>query len=181
MRQRTLFGGLIILIVVIIAVALVTRYSGSSSPAAEAAFISGMQPIMSQTGNTANLQNLEGQRKAMICKAITNDQVTDWIGTVDKVDSTITGGAVFSVSVMPNVDFGTAPNSLLNMNSNTLISQDSPIYHTVSTLQPGTKVRFSGQLFPSNADCIQESSATIGGSMQNPLFLIRFTSVTPLG
>lgn len=180
MRQRNLIGLLAIVVLVIIIVFAVTRYSGSSSPVAETGFISGMQPIMAQTNDPTKFQTLEQQRATMICQNITSPAVTDWLGTVDKVDTTVSGGAVFSVSVMPNVDFGTAPNSLLNSSSNTLISQDSPLYHTVSTLTPGTKVRFSGTLFPSTADCIQESSATVGGSMTNPLFLIRFTSISPL-
>jgi hypothetical protein len=180
MRQRTLFGGLAIIVLAVIVIFAVTRYTGSSSPAGEAAFISGMQPIMAQTNNPANFQTLETQRASMICKTISGLAVTDWVGTVDKVDTTVSGGALLSISVMQNVDFGTAPNSTLNAGSNTLIPQDSPLYHTVSTLQPGQKIRFSGTLFSSATDCIQESSVTVGGSMTNPLFLIKFTSLTPL-
>ena len=182
MRQRSLVAGIIVIAAIVIAVIFFTRYSGSSSPAAEVSFINGMQPIMAQVNNPAgaDLADWRQKRAAMICQTITGLQVTDWIGTVDKIDSTITGGAVLSIAVLPNVDFGTAPNALSNLGSNTLISPDSPLYHTIGALQVGQKVRFSGQLFSSPDDCIQEASVTIGGSMQNPLFVTRFISITPL-
>lgn len=182
MRRNSLVAGIVSIVVIVIAVVWFTRYSGSSSPAAEVSFINGMQPIMAQVQNPAgaDLADWRTKRAAMICQTITGLQVTDWIGTVDKIDSTITGGAVLSIAILPNVDFGTAPNALNNLDNNTLISQDSPLYHTVSALQVGQKVRFSGQLFSSPADCIQEASVTDAGSMQNPLFITRFISITPL-
>ncbi len=182
MRRNSLIAGIASVAVILIAVVWFTRTSGSSSPAAEVSFINGMTPIMAQVQNPAgaDLTDWRSKRAAMICQTITGLQVTDWIGTVDKIDSTITGGAVLSIAVLPNVDFGTAPNALNNLGNNTLISQDSPLYQTVSGLQVGQKVRFSGQLFSSPSDCIQEASVTDAGSMQNPLFITRFISIKPL-
>ena len=161
---------------------LFTRSSAPGTPAAETAFINGMQPIMAQVNNPAgtDLAGWRQKRAALICQTITGLQVTDWIGTVDKIDSTITGGAVLSIAVLANVDFGTAPNALSNIGNNTLISPDLPLFQTIGTLQVGQKVRFSGQLFSSPTDCIQEASVTDTGSMQNPLFITRFISLTPL-
>lgn len=181
MRQRSIFGGIVLIVIIVIVAITLTRYSGVSSPAAELSFINGMKPIMAQTATAgADLAGWRQKRAAMICQTITGLQVTDWIGTVDKIDSSITGGAVLSIAVLPNVDFGTAPNALSNIGSNTLISQDSPLYQTVRTLQVGQKARFTGQLFSSQSDCIQEASVTDAGSMQNPLFITRFISITPL-
>lgn len=88
------------------------------------------------------------------------------------------GGGCIRLNPAPGLLPGT---TLLNMNSNTVISQDNPLFQTLGTLHPGEKVQFSGQLFPSSSDCIGESSATMSGSMQNPLFLIRFTSIKAEG
>ncbi len=183
LRNRDIIGGVIVVAIIAIGIVYFTRYSGSSSPAAEAAFINGMQPIMAQVQNPAgtDLDSWRSKRASLICNTITGLQVTDWIGTVDKVGTaTIGGGAILSVAVMPGVDFGTAPNFISNLSSNTLIEQGSALYHTITGLEVGQKVRFSGQLFASQQDCIQEASITAAGSMQNPLFVTRFISITPL-
>ena len=183
LSNRNIIGGVIVLAAVVIAIFYFTRYSGGSSPAAEAAFINGMQPIMAQVQNPsgADLDGWRQKRAALICNTITGLQVTDWIGTVDKVGTAaIGGGAILSIAVMPGVDFGTAPNIISNLSSNTLIDSGSALYHTITGLEVGQKVRFSGQLFTSQQDCILEASITTAGSMQNPLFVTRFISITPL-
>ena len=181
MRQN-LIGGIVAVLVIIAAIVYFTRGSGTGAPAAETAFIAGMNPIMAQVQNPAGADyaGWRQKRAAMICQTVPNLAVAGWIGTVVKLDSTITGGTVFAVSVLPNVDFGTATSALTNLGSNTLISEDSPLYRTVGSLQVGEKVRFSGQLFNSSTDCIQEASVTESGSMLNPLFLTRFTAIAPL-
>jgi hypothetical protein len=181
--QRSVIGGVIaVFVVVFVVFLLVTRPPGGGNPMTEVAFVNGMQPIMAQVQNPAgaDLANWRQKRAAMICQTIPGLTVTNWVGTVDKLDTTIAGGGVISIAVMPNVDFGTAPNTLLNMGSNTVISPGSPLFHTLSTLQVGDKVMFSGQLFSSQSDCAQEASVTDSGSMQNPLFITRFTSITPV-
>ena len=182
MRQRNLSLGVIVAVIAIVAIFFATRYNGTSSPAAEISFINGMKPIMDQVTNPAgtDVAGWRQKRQAMICQVISNDQVTDWIGTVDKLDTSISGGAILSVAVMPNVDFGTAPNAISNLGSNTLISSGTPLFQTISGLQVGQKIRFSGQLFASPTDCILEASVTDSGSMTNPLFITRFTSITAL-
>jgi len=184
LSQRNLIGGVIAIVLIIAVIAFVeTRGAGAgATPAAETAFINGMQPIMAQVQNPdgADLASWRQKRAAMICQTITNLQVTNWVGTVDKLDTTIAGGGIISIAVMPNVDFGTAPNTLLDMGSNTVISPGSDLFHTLSTLQTGQKVVFSGELFSSPSDCIQEASVTDSGSMQNPLFITRFSSITAL-
>jgi hypothetical protein len=182
MRNRNIIVSAVIVVAVIIAIIAFTRYSGSSSPAAETAFIAGMQPIMAQVQNPAgtDLDSWRRKRAALICSTITGLQVTDWVGTVDKVDTSIAGGAILSIAVLPDVDFGTAPNALSNITSNTLIDPGSTLFHTIAGLQVGQKLVFSGQLFASQPDCIQEASVTEAGGMQNPLFVTRFTSLTPL-
>lgn len=185
MRQRNLVVGLIaVIVILVIIVAVEMRGGGSSSvaPSDETAFLAGMQPIMAQVQNPAgaDLADWRQKRAAMICQTIPNLQVTNWVGTVDKLDTTIAGGGIIAIAVMPDVDFGTAPNTLSNLGNNTVLSPGSDLFHTLSTLQVGQKVRFSGQLFSSPTDCVEEASVTDAGSMQNPLFITRFTDIAPL-
>jgi hypothetical protein len=183
MRKNVILGGLVVLAVVVVAVVFLGRHiTPAAGPADEVAFINGMQPIMAQVQNPAgaDLADWRKKRAALICQTISNLTVTNWVGTVDKLDSSIAGGAIMSVAVMPDVDFGTATNVVSNLSSNTFIEPASTLFHTISTLQVGQKVRFSGQLFSSPTDCVAEASITESGSMQNPLFLTRFISVTAL-
>ncbi len=183
MRRNRLILGILIGAIAVIAIVAVLRFNDNSIPADETAFINGMKPIMAQVNNPAGVQDLDGlrhQRAAMICQTIGNLQISNWTGTVDKVDTSIGGAAILSIAVLPDVDFGTAPNALSNMSSNTLIASGTPLFQTVSGLQVGQKVQFTGQLFSSQDDCAEEASVTANGSMQQPLFITRFTSITPL-
>jgi hypothetical protein len=180
MTQRTFWGGIVVILIVIIAATLYSRTNNTASPAAEAAFTNALTPIMAQTGTPSNFPALQPQRAAAICKVITTPSITDWTGTVAKIDTTNPAGAILTISVMPNVTFGTAPNATENAASNTLIASADPLYATVSKLTPGTKIRFSGTLFPSQPDCIQETGSDMQESMQTPNFLTKFTSLTNL-
>jgi hypothetical protein len=180
MNQRTIVGGVIVVIIVVVIALFATRDNAGSPPASETAFINGMAPIMAQTNDPTKFATLEPQRAAMICQNITNNQVTGWVGTLQSLDTSNPQGDMLAIAVMPNVMFGTAPNPALNTASNTLIPSGSPLATTLAKLQPGAKVEFSGTLFPSKADCIQESSSTMGDTMQHPDFLIKFTDLKAL-
>jgi len=45
-------------------------------------------------------------------------------------------------------------------------------------MKPGDVVRFSGRFSSSNVDCVREKSVTLAGSMTDPVFTMRFTSVS---
>jgi hypothetical protein len=45
-------------------------------------------------------------------------------------------------------------------------------------LQNGQTVRFSGQFFRDDTDCIRETSLTMSGSMREPEFLFRFSDIS---
>jgi len=180
MNQRTILGGVVVVVIVVVIALFASRDNGGP-PASETAFINGMAPIMAQTSDPTKFATLEPQRAAMICQTITNNQVTGWVGTVQSLDNSNPQGAMLAIAVMPNVMFGTAPNPALNTASDTLIPPGSPLATTLAKLQPGAKVEFSGTTFPSKADCIQESSSTMGDTMQHPDFLIKFTDLKVLG
>jgi hypothetical protein len=180
MNQRTFIGGVVIVVIIVLIALFTMRDNAGSPPASETGFINGMAPIMAQTNDPTKFATLEPQRAAMICQNITNNQVSDWVGTVQSVDNTNPQGAMLAISVMPNVTFGTAPNATLSTASATMIPPASPLAATVAKLAPGAKVEFSGTLFPSKADCIQESSTTMGDTMQHPDFLIKFTDLKAL-
>jgi len=55
-------------------------------------------------------------------------------------------------------------------------------YYTqkVVSLSRDQHILFSGSFFPSDADCVQETSLTQEGSMTDPEFLFHFTDVSAI-
>ena len=62
----------------------------------------------------------------------------------------------------------------------TLIEPGMELFSRLSSLKVGDRVKFSGLFFESNTDCVFELSMTLGGSMGDPDFIMRFTAVAPL-
>jgi hypothetical protein len=108
--------------------------------------------------------------------------IRDWTGTVTQLDATGDGRGILSVKIAPAITLQTTNNSFSEAATNTptLIPARSPLLAAVSKLAVGQKVRFSGNLYPSVQDCMEESSITTEGSMTDPEFLFRFTEVAPI-
>jgi hypothetical protein len=47
-------------------------------------------------------------------------------------------------------------------------------------MKEGDEVVFSGTFFASDVDCVEEHSMGLQGSMSEPEFIFRFTSVKPM-
>ncbi len=104
-----------------------------------------------------------------------------WTGTVETLDAVGNGSGVLGIRIAPHVTLSTANNELSESVADykTLIPVNSPVYKVAVGLQVGEKVTFSGQLFPSKDDCLVEQSLTMGGGMDDPDFLFRFTALAP--
>jgi hypothetical protein len=62
----------------------------------------------------------------------------------------------------------------------TLIDPEDPLFAKAVALKKSQRVQFSGSFFPNSTDCFREGSMTLGGSMDEPEFLFRFTDISPL-
>lgn len=181
MGERTLFGALTLLVLAGFAIFIATRGPGQMQPGDELAFIHGMEPILQQAREAGDLQALQARRAAMICRTVRNLQVQNWLGTVDQTGTAPNGGGILSISVMPEVDFGTAPSAQAPEAGKTLLAVGSQVFQSAQALHPGQQVRFSGALVASPKDCVQDAANTLSGSMRDPWFLIKFSSVAPPG
>jgi hypothetical protein len=81
------------------------------------------------------------------------------------------------ISLAPDIRVKTWNNDLSDSASHTLIDPSSSLFGTVSQMRKGDQVVFSGAFFPSEVDCVTETSISIQGSMTDPEFLFRFSSV----
>jgi hypothetical protein len=110
-----------------------------------------------------------------------NLNVSDWIGVIDGSPATTTqGNAHFRVKLYgSNIKVGTDNNEINNFINNTLIPKNSSLFNTLSELEDGNKIVFSGVFFRGlgNKDYLDERSITEGGSMKKPEFNFKFTEL----
>jgi len=74
----------------------------------------------------------------------------------------------------------TLNNAISDLTFNTLIEHGSPLYKTISELNLGDKVMFSGTFLSGEDDYIAEGSLTEFGAMTSPDFIFRFSDIEKL-
>lgn len=116
-------------------------------------------------------------RRSAVCEVLPSSlRVQDWGGRIATLSSNSDGMGVFGVTFL-GVGLATWNNSLSDMDGSTMIDPTSPLFQKLSTMKVGTTVKFSGSFFRSAVDCAREKSLTLRGSMTDPDYLFRFTSV----
>jgi len=99
--------------------------------------------------------------------------VSGWTGVISGMDTTGAGKAYVSIAVPRSpVTFQTWNNDISDAGNNTLIPSSSPLYQALADMAKGMAVVFSGKL-------VKEASMTESGGMEEPEFIIRFTSIKP--
>jgi hypothetical protein len=139
--------------------------------------VSSARTAFSGAPNELAAGGVRSSRMNAICNAVINQAASDWYGKVTKMTSNGDGKGVLSISVAPDVQVSTWNNALSDIGDNTLIDPSSSMFKTISTLKVGDWVKFSGRFSSSKVDCVKEQSVTIRGSMTDPAFVMRFSSV----
>jgi hypothetical protein len=122
---------------------------------------------------------LRPKRAEAICELITNPEVTDWVGTVQKLSSNREGKGILEVSISKSVNANTWNNALSDIGDKTLIEPGTALHEAAIQLKPKQAIIFSGTFIKSDKDCLRESSMTQNGSMTKPNWIFRFSSVRP--
>ncbi|HME35040.1 MAG TPA: hypothetical protein VKF84_07365 [Candidatus Sulfotelmatobacter sp.] len=117
------------------------------------------------------------ERRIAICQSLRQISVSDWVGRIDTLSSNSDGKGVLEISLAPDIRVKTWNNDFSDHASHTLIDPSSSLFGTVSRMRRGDQVVFSGAFFPSDVDCVTETSMSLEGSMTDPEFLFRFLSV----
>lgn len=84
---------------------------------------------------------------------------------------------MLEISLADSIRVETWNNDLSDAASHTLIDPTSPLFVALSQMRQHDQVIFSGMFFPSDVDCVEEHSISLGGSMTDPEFVFRFQSV----
>jgi hypothetical protein len=129
------------------------------------------------------------QRANAICNLFNgNLSVANWRGDVKEFWHTSDGRAGLAVWLREKGLYVT-----LLSDEETLTSPSDPLNKTILSLgrakssrldserPEGASVLFSGQFMPSTRDCVREVSMTAGGSMTEPQWSFKFSSLTSFG
>ncbi len=119
-------------------------------------------------------------RARAICSALPSHKVNGWVGRVSSLSTNGDGKGVLSVEVGPDMYVTTWNNDLSDIGDHTLIDPSSNLFQIASGLKEGQFVRFSGKLFASPTDCVEESSLSLSGSIDSPDFIFAFQSISPI-
>lgn len=119
-------------------------------------------------------------RARAVCAALPNRVANGWIGGVDSLSTNGEGKGVLKLEIDRDIHVKTWNNSLSDIADKTLIDPSSNLFATASKLQEGQLVRFSGNFFDSQTDCIRDSSLSLSGSIRNPEFIFSFQTLAPI-
>jgi hypothetical protein len=122
---------------------------------------------------------VKASRDHSLCSQNLSREVTDWVGTVTTIDSNSDGKGVLAVQIAPDITIKTWNNALSDIESDTLIEPESPVFQSASAMKPGELVRFSGIFLPGDSgDCVKEASLTLQGKVERPDFIFRFSNIS---
>jgi len=116
-------------------------------------------------------------RAKSICASFSSPRVEGWVGTIDELSTNGDGNGILTIKIADGLTLGTWNNILSDFADHTLIDPASPVFKVASNLKPGDRVTFSGQFVKSDVDCFKESSLTLGGSIDEPHFIFRFSDL----
>jgi hypothetical protein len=122
---------------------------------------------------------LRPQRAKAVCALLGTGQVKDWVGTVQELSSNNEGKGVLAVSMSKIAKAKTWNNAVSDYADNTLIEPGTPLHKAAIQLKKRQTIFFSGTFVKGDTDCFRESSLTQEGSMKDPDWIFRFSTVKP--
>ena len=119
-------------------------------------------------------------RASEICRAVPNPHVFAWSGVVNAVSPNAAGTPFVSIEIAPDIRLATQ--SVADVGAEGSTALDPSVLRSLSTLQPGQAVAFSGTFLPSrpdDADCYRQAVPTPSGAMTAPVFMISLWGIAP--
>lgn len=157
-----------------------------SIPSKEAALISVVTDFAGRYESAPNefAKSAMRRERATAIAQITSaeDAISDWVGTLAGMTTTHDGNGAIAVKAANarRLTIKTWNNSFSDIGDATLIPSGSPLYSDIEKLHVGQLVIFSGKFIEGKQDFLKEASMTEAGSMGDPEFLFRFSSIRAL-
>jgi hypothetical protein len=173
----------------VIAIALMLAVSGSTPsqvdpsrlPADQRSWLRAVTEAQKAAEGATEVQvvSLRKERGKAMCRSLGSDlAVSDWIGTVTNVETTLGGdGGVLTVALARDVSVSTWNNGLSDLGDDTIIDPDSPLYEDLGRLKPGDEVVISGNFMAHDGNCVRDMNLLDVDGVTQPEFVFRFTSI----
>lgn len=175
--MKRLFGILLLLV-------MFNAYSNTmEAPEYEKNFIKTVESHYEKYNNSDNelkKSAVRTERKKELA-ALVKRNPKDWIGTIKDMGTTGKGNAYVSIKLPDSNIILTTEETELGQSlssAKTLITHGEKVYNDLAELSKGDKVRFTGFFVKSERDHIYENSLTEEGSMMEPEFLFKFSSIS---
>ena len=138
-----------------------------------------------QNGMRAAKNNMQkgallAERSKAICSILKSTAVVNWSGIVTTIDSNSDGKGVIEIRIAKDIFVKTWNNALSDIGSDTLLEPGSELFNKAAMLTKGAKVQFSGYFFSDDSTCIQESSLSLNGKLEEPEFIFKFEKIEPI-
>lgn len=133
-----------------------------------------------ESGEPEDASEIRRRRTERLCELLPPDKaVADWVGTVVDVEPDVEGqGGALTVRLSFGIEVATTRNTFSALGEQTLIRKDEPLYDTLTDLEVGDDVTFSGQFLADEQNCIEDFSVTPEGSVEAPSFFFDFSALT---
>jgi hypothetical protein len=153
---------------------------GPAMPSDEKSFCDAVESYSKQyraaEGNQIREEAIATQRN----RDTRTGKVAGWVGTVDRIDTSLAGTVGFAVKLpcSETTIVATWNNAISDASWSTRVKESDPLYKTLSGLSKDQKVEIAGEIVKGEKGVV-EMSATESGGMNAPEFLFRFTAVLP--
>lgn len=150
------------------------------APSDQARFMAAVAQARSQFASAPNelaAGGIRNIRQRTICSALQGRHADGWIAKISYLSTNGDGRGVITLELAPGLRISTWNNAVSDYSDKTLIAPDTQLFKSLAGMKKGDTVRFSGRFFPSDVDCVREQSVTLAGSMKNPVFTMRFSSI----
>ncbi len=167
------------------------RWFNSDKPKIQKEFTSTVKRFISEynsaesNGNEVKMTNLRKERRNKIEYVLPTKQgVVNWIGEVKAISNSgifnsQDDNIVLIVELLnSNIQIGSWNNGSSDLDYNSQIKRDSNMGQVVQGLKKGDLIMFSGNFYEDEQDYIKEKSITEKGSMTEPEYVFKFTSLS---
>lgn len=123
---------------------------------------------------------VKAKRDGAVCAALPSLVVSDWIGTIDNIDSNSDGKGVLAIKLADGLKVKTWNNSLSDAIDGTLIEPMTKLFRDASVMNQGQRIVFSGTFIRGReGECIKEQSLSLRGKVEGPEFVFKFAAISP--
>lgn len=133
-------------------------------------------------GNEMKKSKVYRDLRAFLTGYLKSGAIRNWEGRITDIGTT-EGGSKAYVKIEANFEgkqivYKTWNNQLSDFSTHSMLSLNSPVYKQVENLAEGDNVVFSGSFLRDSKKGFSESSLSEQGTVTDPEYIIRFTSIT---